>query len=123
MGWNRSYLQSAMLPFVSACHSKGQEVVGVSQDRADDLPVSLVLPRVPTETLINKRLCAFRFPHPTAEELEERQNICIICREDMTPESATKLPCAHALHISCLRKLLTIHEAKVSLSPGLRHAK
>ncbi|KAF2846021.1 hypothetical protein T440DRAFT_250525 [Plenodomus tracheiphilus IPT5] len=64
-----------------------------------------------------------RYPDATAEELE-RENTCIVCREEMKPwvqpgaDGATtgrrmderqrpkKLPCGHILHFSCLRSWL-----------------
>lgn len=64
-----------------------------------------------------------RYPDATAEELE-RENTCIVCREEMRlwvpPEAAgaqpgrriderqrpKKLPCGHILHFSCLRSWL-----------------
>ena len=53
------------------------------------------------------------FPAPTAEELENRDQTCIICREDMTIDTAVKLPCDHVLHTVCLRKWLMAHDSKV----------
>jgi E3 ubiquitin-protein ligase synoviolin len=64
-----------------------------------------------------------RYPDATAEELE-RENTCIVCREEMRPwvqsdantaqagrrmderQRAKKLPCGHILHFSCLRSWL-----------------
>ncbi|KAF2007731.1 hypothetical protein P154DRAFT_516548 [Amniculicola lignicola CBS 123094] len=64
-----------------------------------------------------------RYPDATAEELE-RENTCIVCREEMQPwvqpgagdvpagqrvderQRAKKLPCGHILHFSCLRSWL-----------------
>ncbi|KAL8914046.1 MAG: hypothetical protein Q9171_001297 [Xanthocarpia ochracea] len=65
-----------------------------------------------------------RYPDATAEEIE-REDVCIICRENMTvwqnpstgpaPEErqpvderqrAKKLPCGHLLHFACLRSWL-----------------
>merc|ERR1711937_881404 len=47
-----------------------------------------------------------RFENPTEEELEKEQ-ICIICREIMTVETAKRLPgCGHIFHKSCLREWL-----------------
>jgi E3 ubiquitin-protein ligase synoviolin len=63
-----------------------------------------------------------RYPDATAEDLE-RENTCIICREEMRPWQANegqqatqryqderyrpkKLPCGHTLHFSCLRSWL-----------------
>jgi E3 ubiquitin-protein ligase synoviolin len=47
-----------------------------------------------------------RFHNPTDEELEEAGRICIICRDEMTMETAKQLPCAHLFHKSCLREWL-----------------
>jgi E3 ubiquitin-protein ligase synoviolin len=64
-----------------------------------------------------------RYPDATAEELE-RENTCIVCREEMRPwvqpdangaqagrrmderQRAKRLPCGHILHFSCLRSWL-----------------
>lgn len=64
-----------------------------------------------------------RYPDATAEELE-RENTCIVCREEMKPwvqpgvegaqagrrmderQRPKKLPCGHILHFSCLRSWL-----------------
>ncbi|USP73333.1 uncharacterized protein yc1106_00607 [Curvularia clavata] len=64
-----------------------------------------------------------RYPDATAQELE-RENTCIVCREEMRPWSQPgangaqqgrrmderqrpkKLPCGHILHFSCLRSWL-----------------
>ncbi|XP_019867045.2 E3 ubiquitin-protein ligase synoviolin A [Aethina tumida] len=42
------------------------------------------------------------YPDATAEELRAADNVCIICREEMTTASK-KLPCNHIFHTSCLR--------------------
>ncbi|KAL8561119.1 E3 ubiquitin-protein ligase synoviolin A [Nucella lapillus] len=42
------------------------------------------------------------YPNATAEELASGDNVCIICREEMTT-TCKKLPCAHIFHTSCLR--------------------
>lgn len=42
------------------------------------------------------------YPDVTAEELAVTDNVCIICREEMTG-GAKRLPCNHIFHISCLR--------------------
>ncbi|RHY34219.1 hypothetical protein DYB32_001876 [Aphanomyces invadans] len=47
-----------------------------------------------------------RFPNPTEEEMNETDRICIICREEMTLETAKKLPCTHIFHLNCLRMWL-----------------
>ncbi|KAG7396839.1 E3 ubiquitin-protein ligase synoviolin [Phytophthora boehmeriae] len=44
-----------------------------------------------------------RFPNPTEEELQETDRTCIICREEMTPETCKKLPCSHIFHVDCLK--------------------
>lgn len=56
------------------------------------------------------------YPNATAQDLQESDNICIICREEMVgttiingqvinPGSglSKKLPCGHIFHVSCLR--------------------
>lgn len=46
----------------------------------------------------------FRYPDATAEELATVDNVCIICREEMSGSgSSKKLPCNHIFHASCLR--------------------
>lgn len=42
------------------------------------------------------------YPDATPEELLAADNVCIICREEMTTASK-KLPCNHIFHTSCLR--------------------
>jgi len=42
------------------------------------------------------------YPDVTPEELAATDNVCIICREEMTG-GAKKLPCNHIFHVSCLR--------------------
>ncbi|KAL0269317.1 UNVERIFIED_CONTAM: hypothetical protein PYX00_007098 [Menopon gallinae] len=42
------------------------------------------------------------YPDATPEELAAADNVCIICREEMTSASK-KLPCNHIFHTSCLR--------------------
>ncbi|VDP01471.1 unnamed protein product [Soboliphyme baturini] len=42
------------------------------------------------------------YPDATLEELQQSDNVCIICREEMTT-GAKKLPCNHIFHVSCLR--------------------
>ncbi|BFZ07996.1 hypothetical protein BsWGS_11035 [Bradybaena similaris] len=42
------------------------------------------------------------YPDATAEELSAGDNVCIICREEMTT-GCKKLPCNHIFHTSCLR--------------------
>ena len=43
------------------------------------------------------------YPDATPEELENTDNICIICREEMVASSTKKLPCGHIFHKNCLR--------------------
>ncbi|KAG8177349.1 hypothetical protein JTE90_020989 [Oedothorax gibbosus] len=44
------------------------------------------------------------YPDATAEELSTMDNVCIICREEMSGSgSSKKLPCNHIFHASCLR--------------------
>ena len=43
-----------------------------------------------------------RYPDVTPEELQNVDNVCIICREEMTTQ-AKRLPCNHIFHLSCLR--------------------
>ncbi|CAG2117171.1 unnamed protein product [Medioppia subpectinata] len=44
------------------------------------------------------------YPDATPEELQTVDNVCIICREEMTGNgSAKRLPCNHIFHVSCLR--------------------
>lgn len=44
------------------------------------------------------------YPNATHDELANSDNVCIICREEMTGNgSAKKLPCNHIFHVSCLR--------------------
>lgn len=42
------------------------------------------------------------YPDATSEELQQGDNVCIICREEMTT-GCKKLPCNHIFHTSCLR--------------------
>ncbi|KAG5888669.1 hypothetical protein JTB14_014862 [Gonioctena quinquepunctata] len=42
------------------------------------------------------------YPDATSEELQAADNVCIICREEMTSASK-KLPCHHIFHTACLR--------------------
>ena len=48
-----------------------------------------------------------RYPDVTPEELQNIDNICIICREEMTTQ-VKRLPCGHIFHLACLRYLLII---------------
>ena len=41
------------------------------------------------------------YPDATDEELSQLDNVCIICRDEMT--SGKKLPCNHIFHAHCLR--------------------
>ncbi|XP_018024576.1 E3 ubiquitin-protein ligase synoviolin A isoform X2 [Hyalella azteca] len=44
------------------------------------------------------------YPDATAEELQQADNVCIICREEMIVNSGVKkLPCNHLFHALCLR--------------------
>ncbi len=44
------------------------------------------------------------YPDATEEELANSDNVCIICRDEMTsPPSTKKLPCNHIFHKNCLR--------------------
>jgi len=43
------------------------------------------------------------YPDATAEELANTDNVCIICREEMTASATKKLPCNHIFHRNCLR--------------------
>ncbi|KIH61042.1 zinc finger, C3HC4 type [Ancylostoma duodenale] len=44
------------------------------------------------------------FPVVSAEDLSAMDATCIICRDEMTPESTPKrLPCGHVFHTHCLR--------------------
>lgn len=52
-----------------------------------------------------------KLPDVTEEELNQGNNMCIVCMDDMLPNSETrnanlkpkKLPCGHILHLSCLK--------------------
>jgi len=43
------------------------------------------------------------YPDATPEELENTDNVCIICREEMVANSTKKLPCNHIFHKNCLQ--------------------
>jgi len=43
------------------------------------------------------------YPDATPEELENTDNICIICREEMVANMTKKLPCGHIFHKNCLQ--------------------
>ena len=43
------------------------------------------------------------YPDATPEELENTDNVCIICREEMIANSTKKLPCNHIFHKNCLQ--------------------
>merc|ERR1719432_533256 len=43
------------------------------------------------------------YPDATAEELAATDNVCIICREEMSASATKKLPCNHIFHRNCLR--------------------
>ncbi|XP_050443055.1 E3 ubiquitin-protein ligase synoviolin B [Adelges cooleyi] len=50
------------------------------------------------------------YPDATAEDFQTTENVCIICREDMTDTAAKKLPCNHIFHTSCLRSWFQRHQ-------------
>ncbi len=63
-----------------------------------------------------------RFPDATAEDLERSDNICIICREEMTASSRNKkLSCSHVFHLHCLRCCSPMLSCSLT-SQGLCHA-
>lgn len=44
------------------------------------------------------------YPNATQEDLTNTDNVCIICREEMSADgTAKKLPCNHIFHVTCLR--------------------
>jgi len=43
------------------------------------------------------------YPDATEEELANTDNVCIICREEMSAPTTKKLPCGHIFHKTCLR--------------------
>jgi len=54
-----------------------------------------------------------RYPNATEEDLTENDNICIICREEMTVQADNnssdvpkKLRCGHIFHLRCLKSWL-----------------
>jgi len=81
------------------------------------LPINLIREVYVSFLALKQRMQAFqkyrkllssmnRFQNPTVEELEE-EHICIICRDEMTVETAKRLPgCGHIFHKSCLREWL-----------------
>jgi E3 ubiquitin-protein ligase synoviolin len=96
------------------------------------LPIHILRDVVVTVRSFGRRLVDFmryrtatrdmneRYPDATAEEIA-REDVCIICREDMTPWQQPvpgnaqpvpdrlrpkKLPCGHILHFACLRSWL-----------------
>jgi len=81
------------------------------------LPINLIREVYVSFLALKSRLVAFnkyrqlmssmnRFKNPTEEELEE-DSICIICRDEITVETAKRLPgCGHIMHKSCLREWL-----------------
>jgi len=81
------------------------------------LPINLIREVYVSFLALKQRVVAFnkyrrlmssmnRFKSPTEEELEE-EHICIICRDEMTVETAKRLPgCGHIFHKSCLREWL-----------------
>ncbi|XP_025198117.1 E3 ubiquitin-protein ligase synoviolin B-like [Melanaphis sacchari] len=50
------------------------------------------------------------YPDATPQDLQAIENVCIICREDMTAAAAKKLPCNHIFHTSCLRSWFQRHQ-------------
>ena len=52
--------------------------------------------------LIFFNIAFISYPDATPEELQQGDNVCIICREEMTT-GCKKLPCNHIFHTSCLR--------------------
>jgi len=50
------------------------------------------------------------YPDATIQDLQAIENVCIICREDMTAAAAKKLPCNHIFHTSCLRSWFQRHQ-------------
>lgn len=50
------------------------------------------------------------YPDATLHDLQAIENVCIICREDMTAAAAKKLPCNHIFHTSCLRSWFQRHQ-------------
>eukprot|EP00026_Physarum_polycephalum_P001391 Phypoly_transcript_01392.p1 GENE.Phypoly_transcript_01392~~Phypoly_transcript_01392.p1 ORF type:complete len:855 (-),score=140.50 Phypoly_transcript_01392:868-3168(-) len=57
-----------------------------------------------------------RYPSVSAEDLQQYNDDCAICREVMV--SAKKLPCGHIFHHSCLRSWLEQHHS----CPTCRHS-
>lgn len=46
----------------------------------------------------------FSYPDATSQDIENSDNVCIICRENMVGNgSCKKLPCNHIFHVTCLR--------------------
>lgn len=45
----------------------------------------------------------YLYPDAREDELHQGDNVCIICREEMTGGGAKKLPCNHIFHAACLR--------------------
>ncbi|XP_018493627.1 E3 ubiquitin-protein ligase synoviolin [Galendromus occidentalis] len=43
------------------------------------------------------------YPDASEEELVSADNVCIICREEMSGSGNKKLPCNHIFHAACLR--------------------
>ncbi|CAG8539909.1 5877_t:CDS:2 [Paraglomus occultum] len=50
-----------------------------------------------------------QYPSASEQELDEYNDDCAICRDNMT--QARKLPCRHMFHLSCLRSWLEHHES------------
>jgi E3 ubiquitin-protein ligase synoviolin len=59
-----------------------------------------------------------KLPDATEDDINEDNNLCIICRDDMTTEGLTKgqrlhpkkLPCSHIIHMGCLKGWLEISQ-------------
>lgn len=81
------------------------------------LPINLIREVYVSFLSLKQRVLAFhkyrklmagmnRYKNPTEEELED-ERICIICRDEMTVDTAKRLPgCGHIMHKSCLREWL-----------------
>mmetsp|Transcript_20175 Transcript_20175/g.41886 ORF Transcript_20175/g.41886 Transcript_20175/m.41886 type:complete len:705 (-) Transcript_20175:198-2312(-) len=81
------------------------------------MPINLIREVYVSFLALKQRMIAFhkyrqlmgsmnRFQNPTEEELAE-EHTCIICRDEMTVETAKRLPgCGHIFHKSCLREWL-----------------
>jgi len=57
-----------------------------------------------SDVVLSRRAIAYMnnfYPDATEEELSQLDNVCIICRDEMS--SGKKLPCGHIFHAHCLR--------------------